>query len=484
MIMQLCIRVKKWKENTVSRERNLVKNTAILAIGQLSSKVFTFLLLPVYTSLLTPNDFGKIDAVQTVISLLLYFVTLQIENAIFRFLIEYRNKENIQISYVTSASVVLLVMVGISITLIILLNYIFMFPYIKLIIALILIQSLYLFISNLARGLGKNVDYSIASFLITVSSLISNILMIVIFKYGAVSILLSIVISNLIGFIYLFYRVKIWKLIKFENIDIIKINEMLRYSLPLIPNAISWWIANMSDRLIVIYFLGTMYNGIYAAANKIPTIYTTIFVVFNTAWAESVSLAINDSDRNNYIESMMNNSFKLFSFINMGIILCVSIFFDYLIGNQYSEAYNQIFILLLAIFVNSLCSLLGGILGGLKNTYVIGWTTVIGAIINAIINIIFIKIIGLYAASISTLISYIIIYLFRHFSVRKTVPYKISRSYLISYFLMLVLVSYGYFERKFFVNMIILFILLTWGFFQNRKILYSLINSIKYRVMH
>ncbi len=482
--MQLCIRVKKWKENTVSRERNLVKNTAILAIGQLSSKVFTFLLLPVYTSLLTPNDFGKIDAVQTVISLLLYFVTLQIENAIFRFLIEYRNKENIQISYVTSASVVLLVMVGISITLIILLNYIFMFPYIKLIIALILIQSLYLFISNLARGLGKNVDYSIASFLITVSSLISNILMIVIFKYGAVSILLSIVISNLIGFIYLFYRVKIWKLIKFENIDIIKINEMLRYSLPLIPNAISWWIANMSDRLIVIYFLGTMYNGIYAAANKIPTIYTTIFVVFNTAWAESVSLAINDSDRNNYIESMMNNSFKLFSFINMGIILCVSIFFDYLIGNQYSEAYNQIFILLLAVFVNSLCSLLGGILGGLKNTYVIGWTTVIGAIINAIINIIFIKIIGLYAASISTLISYIIIYLFRHFSVRKTVPYKISRSYLISYFLMLVLVSYGYFERKFFVNMIILFILLTWGFFQNRKILYSLINSIKYRVMH
>lgn len=481
--MQLCIRVKKWKENTVSRERNLVKNTAILAIGQLSSKVFTFLLLPVYTSLLTPNDFGKIDAVQTVISLLLYFVTLQIENAIFRFLIEYRNKENIQISYVTSASVVLLVMVGISITLIILLNYIFMFPYIKLIIALILIQSLYLFISNLARGLGKNADYSIASFLITVSSLISNILMIVIFKYGAVSILLSIVISNLIGFIYLFYRVKIWKLIKFENIDIIKINEMLRYSLPLIPNAISWWIANMSDRLIVIYFLGTMYNGIYAAANKIPTIYTTIFVVFNTAWAESVSLAINDSDRNNYIESMMNNSFKLFSFINMGIILCVSIFFDYLIGNQYSEAYNQIFILLLAIFVNSLCSLLGGILGGLKNTYVIGWTTVIGAVINAIINIIFIKIIGLYAASISTLISYIIIYLFRHFSVRKTVPYKISRSYLISYFLMLVLVSYGYFERKFFVNMIILFILLTWGFFQNKKILYSLINSIKYKVM-
>ena len=98
----------------MSREKKLVKNTAILAIGQLSSKIFTFLLLPVYTSLLTPDDYGTIDALQTVISLALYFVTLQIENAVFRFVIENRTKEDDQISYVTSASVVLLVMAGAS----------------------------------------------------------------------------------------------------------------------------------------------------------------------------------------------------------------------------------------------------------------------------------------------------------------------------------------------------------------------------------
>ena len=91
----------------MSREKKLVKNTAILAIGQLSSKIFTFLLLPVYTSLLTPDDYGTIDALQTVISLALYFVTLQIENAVFRFVIENRTKEDDQISYVTSASIVL-----------------------------------------------------------------------------------------------------------------------------------------------------------------------------------------------------------------------------------------------------------------------------------------------------------------------------------------------------------------------------------------
>ena len=210
-----------------------------------------------------------------------------------------------------------------------------------------------------------------------------------------------------------------------------KIQEMLRYSLPLIPNAISWWIANTSDRLIIICYLGTAFNGIYAAANKIPTIYTTIFTVFNTAWTESVSLAINDSDRDTYINSMLNSGFKLFSFINMGIIVCVSVSFKWLIGEQYTEAYNHIFILLVAIFINSMCSLFGGVLGGLKNTKVIGWTTVVGAIVNAVINFSLIQSIGLYAASVSTLVSYLIIYIFRFSAVKKIVQIRISKKYLL-----------------------------------------------------
>ena len=159
----------------MSREKNLAKNTAILAIGQLSSKIFTFLLLPVYTSLLSPDDFGTIDALQTVISLALYFVTLQIENAVFRFIIENRtNKEN-QISYVTSAGVVLLAMAGTSTIVIGVINFLYMIPYVILVTLSLWAQSLYLFVSNLARGLGKNTDYSITSFVVTVSSLIINI---------------------------------------------------------------------------------------------------------------------------------------------------------------------------------------------------------------------------------------------------------------------------------------------------------------------
>jgi len=468
----------------MSREKNLAKNTAILAIGQLSSKIFTFLLLPVYTSLLSPDDFGTIDALQTVISLALYFVTLQIENAVFRFIIENRtNKEN-QISYVTSAGVVLLAMAGTSTIVIGVINFLYMIPYVILVTLSLWTQSLYLFVSNLARGLGKNTDYSITSFAVTVSSLIINIVLIVDLKIGAVAILVALAFSNLIGFCWLFLRLHIWQLIKFSTVNKMKIQEMLRYSLPLIPNAISWWIANTSDRLIIICYLGTAFNGIYAAANKIPTIYTTIFTVFNTAWTESVSLAINDSDRDTYINSMLDSGFKLFSFINMGIIVCVSISFKWLIGEQYTEAYNHIFILLVAIFINSMCSLFGGVLGGLKNTKVIGWTTVVGAIVNAVINFSLIQNIGLYAASVSTLISYLIIYIFRFSAVKKIVQIRISKKYLLQCGAMLLLVAGGYFYRKVIINSVVLIVLIVWGVYQNKSILIPLLSSIKSKVIH
>lgn len=463
----------------VSREKNLAKNTAILALGQLSSKVFTFFLLPVYTSLLTPEDFGTIDALQTIISLVLYFATLQIENAVFRFLIENRTNEKNQRSYVTSGLLVLLVMAGMSLSIIIIVNFVYIIPYVELFVLSLWTQSLYLYVSNLARGLGKNVDYSIASFIVTASSLIINIVLIVGFKVGASSILVALVFSNFVGFIYISCRLGIWRLIKIEAVDKKKIYEMLRYSLPLIPNAISWWIANTSDRLFIIYFLGASFNGIYAAANKIPTIYTTIFTVFNTAWAESVSLAIKDADRNEYIDSMINNGFKLFSFINMGIITCVSISFKWLIGNQYAEAYNHVFILLVAIFINSMCSLFGGVLGGLKNTKVIGWTTVAGAIVNALINVAFIRNIGLYAASISTFVSYLVIYVVRFYTVKKEIPIKLSGRYLLQCIIMLIFVSIGYFVRAAAVNVVIMSVLIIWGGYQNQNILLPILYSIR-----
>ena len=56
---------------------------------------------------------------------------------------------------------------------------------------------------------------------------------------------------------------------------------MYQYSIPLVPNGISWWIVNVSDRTIITAIIGTAANGIYAVSNKFPTILSSLLGIFN-----------------------------------------------------------------------------------------------------------------------------------------------------------------------------------------------------------
>ena len=461
----------------MNRQKALLKNTGILAIGQLSSKVFTFFLLPLYTAVLLPDDYGTIDVLQTIISLALYFLTLQIESALFRFIIENRENEEEKAKYISSG--ILLVFVNaIVITLIVLAVDIFVdIPHMCLFILALWAQGFSLMMTNTARGLGHNLLYSAASFLITIVSLVVNIILILGFHIGAKSILIAIITSNIAGGMLICIKEKIWKDISFRYFNRKVVKEMLRYSLPLIPNAISWWVANASDRILINLFLTSTFNGIYAAANKIPTIYTTIFSVYNLAWAESIALSIHDKDRDQYIQDMMNSSFKFFLLLDLGIMCCVSLFFNVLIGKNYESSYYHIYILLVAIFVNSMCSLYGGIFAGFKDSDIIGITTISGAVVNFVFNLLTIRIIGLYAASISTLLSYVVIYLIRKRALKKYMKITIDKKSILYGGIALAIVTFGYVKRNMILNLCILVMLVVVGYLDNKEFILNMIRK-------
>ena len=62
---------------------------------------------------------------------------------------------------------------------------------------------------------------------------------------------------------------------------------MLRYSIPLIPTTVFWWITSASDRYMITAMLGGDANGVYAVANKLPTILTLLSGVLMQAWQYS-----------------------------------------------------------------------------------------------------------------------------------------------------------------------------------------------------
>lgn len=468
----------------MNREKELAKNTGIIAIGKLSSKLFTFLLLPLYTSVLLPEDYGRIDVLQTAVSLVMCFMTLQIESAVFRYVIDHRNNEQNRNQYISSGIVLVLINAAVFVGLILVFNVFSPIPYVSLFLLSLLVTAFSTLMRDMSRGLGHNILYSISSFVTTMTSLVVNIILILGFNMGAKSILIALAISNLTGGFVVFVCEKTWRIFSFGFFSSVKLKEMLAYSVPLVPNQVSWWIANTSDRLLILFFLGSSMNGIYAAANKIPTIYTTIFAVYNLAWTESVAMNIKDSDKEEYINSMMERSLRIFSFLALGIICCVSLFFDFLIGKNYASSYAHIYILLVAIFVNSLASLYGGVFAGFKDTKVTGVTTIIGAIVNFVINLLLIKVIGLYAASISTLVSYLVIFIARKEKAKKYVKIHWSKGFIGQVIILLGIVSVGYFYRNYRANIIILTGLIIWGIINNGEIIKAFFDALETGILN
>ena len=72
----------------MNQKKQLLVNTIIIAIGKLSTQVVSFLLLPLYTSKLSPAEYGTYDFLVTLSTFLLPIITLLMEESMFRFLID------------------------------------------------------------------------------------------------------------------------------------------------------------------------------------------------------------------------------------------------------------------------------------------------------------------------------------------------------------------------------------------------------------
>ena len=215
----------------MNREKQLVKNTAIITIGKICTQVISFFLLPLYTAILTTEEYGIVDLLNTLISLLLPIVTLQLEQASFRKLVDCRENE-VEIKQTVSNTFFITFVQSV----IYLLVYLVISPLInnqyKLFLAINLIACMYsnIFL-QIARGLGDNKTFAIGSFITASSTVILNVFFILILRSGAYGMLLASFISNLLCAIYILIKVKLYKKISFKSYNKRLSRKMLKYSL-------------------------------------------------------------------------------------------------------------------------------------------------------------------------------------------------------------------------------------------------------------
>ena len=457
----------------MSKKTALMKNTIIIFCGKVCTQLISFFLLPLYTGYLATKDYGIVDLITTYVTLIVPIITLELEMSIFRYLVDSRDEDKETKKLMSNNFYVLLIALSIFTLAYIIVTHFFKFDFRWLILIDIIICTLSGNFLQISRGMGRTIDYSISCIITGAFTIVSNIFLIAVLRLGAMGMIISMALANGLGALYLFVRLKLYKLINFKLVDKKLIKEMYRYSIPLVPNGVSWWIVNVSDRTIISFVLGTAANGLYAVSNKFPTILSSLLGIFNLSWSESAALHINRPDRDEFFSDISNTVTKLFTSLGVGMIACMPFVFPLLINSKYNEAFNQIPILVLGAVFNVVICLYSAVYIAKKMTKQVATVSIWGAIVNILVNVLFIKHIGLYAASISTAISYFIMMIYRHIDLKKYINIKYEKGLVIKTILIFTFSIILYYQKNLILDIINLLVVVIYAIIMNKDFLNS-----------
>ena len=437
-------------------------------------------MLPFYTYFLSTSEYGTVDLFQTIVSLLIPIVYLQLEQAVFRFLIDFRDDSNEKNKVISTAfftitflSIVYLI-IFLIVSAFINVNYKY-FIFFNVVVTMF--SSLHL---QICRGLGDNISYSIGSLISGITTVLLNVLFIAYFNMGIAGMLFAILLANLLCFSFLFIRKQIFCCLNRKSFSFDLLKKMLTYSIPLIPNQLSWWVVNVSDRTIITFFLGIAVNGIYSAVNKFSAIIINVFNVFNITWTESAAVHLKDDDSSVFFTNIFNSTLKIFSSLCFLVIVFMPFAFNFVItGSGYSDGYFQVPILLVATFFNIVVSVIGSMYIALKKTSDIAKTTFVAALINIVINLLLINKIGLYAASLSTLFAYLLIAVYRYIDIQKYIKLSLDKKYAIITCIFCCIIVLAYYLDFLVLNILSVILTLLYSYYFCKGYFKSLVSIIK-----
>ena len=406
--------------------RYLFKNIGLLTLSSFATKLLSFFLVPLYTSILTTTEYGTYDLFNATIGVLLPILTLNIQESVLRFSLDKKTSRE---SIVTVSAKYLIISNGV-VSAGLILNKYFGFStsvaeYSLLFFLLFLVQSLSGVMTAFIRGIDRVADLSISSVIISVVTIACNILFLAVFGWGLSGYFIANIIGPFVQCIYLMVRSKYLQQIKFKRYWQEE-KEMTSYSKPLIANSIAWWVNNVSDRYVIIFFCGLAENGIYSIAGKIPSILNIFQSIFNQAWTLSAVKDFDPEDNSGFF----SNTYKAYNCMMVilcsGIILFDKLLARFLYAKDFYAAWKFVPWLTIAILFGALSGYLGGFFSAVKNSKVFAISTSLGAIVNLILNLIFTPIYGAMGAAVATAISYMVVWVFRFWQSKKYIRMKVN----------------------------------------------------------
>lgn len=461
----------------MSREKDLVKKTGIYAIGNLGAKVLSYVMVLVYSYFILPDEMGYYDLIITTVAMIQPLVIFQMNDGVYRFLADKKSKNSL--ATVGTGTKFLFFTTLFTEVVFLILSFFYKFEYAGWIALYICSVIFYAFFQDAIRGFGSSKLYAFIGVLNSIVMLVYEVIGLMVLGQGVKALLISKVIANYICIIVLFIMQKELRECVKTKFDKSIFRELLRYSAPLVPNTICWWIVNASDRYIILYFLGTTYNGIYSMATKFPTVLTTLTSIFYLAWQEAAIKEYDTPDRDSFFSKIFKKYYVLLFTLGICAIPATKLVIELLVASNYKNAWMYTGFLYLGAIFSALCSFLGLGYQISKQTERSLFTTVFAAVLNIAINIVLIRIIGLQAASFSTFAAYLFLFIVRLKHTERY--YKLSvdwKEFIILFFISIVMIFLAWYINNIIVTIAITFASIGLLFYKNRYLINQIIGKI------
>ena len=410
---------------------SFVKNTGIFFFGNVLSKVIIFLLLPLYTNYISTESYGYYDLSVSYITVLTSLVFFDIWSTVLRFMYDSEEaKEKHKVATTCwilffFSSIIFLVIGGTICSL-------FSVKYAPLILGYGLSVNLHNMCGFITRGWKKNVHFAISGILNTIVMVMINIIMILGFHIEIESLYVAAILGNLIQVLYLVVVARVYPHFQNYFIDKDLFKSIVKYTLPLCINSISYWLLTSFNRVVLEKLMGLSANGIYAIGNKFGATISIVTTCFTYAWQDLAFSRQTSNPNDGRFFGKACNAYFLFLSTGIALLLpCFNILFPVLIGNAYQDAFTTIPPFLIMAVLNAYSTFIGNVFYAIKDTKTIFISMILSCLCNLVLCRPRIEKWGINGANISICISFLVNILIRSFVLHKCISFKPGLMYVL-----------------------------------------------------
>lgn len=419
----------------------LMKNTSIFAIGEMGTKLINFFLVPFYTNVLTTEEYGTVDLLFTVCTVLVPLVMFNIGEALMRYALDedadHEKLLSIALTAVGFGVVISALIIPIS----------SLFPlvsgyggYLYLYVVLCATKSV---VTSYLRGREQLKLYVACNLLNTLLIAVFNILFLLVFHMGIEGYLRAYILAEAVAIFFGVLAGQMYKVVRRFRLDWQLAKKMIFFSLAVVPNSLLWWVINSSDRIMVTAMRGVAENGLLAVGYKLPSVLTMVNTILMQAWKYSAIKERESADRDAFTNRMLDQFLRASVLIAAAMLMLLRPMTRLLFAASYYDSWRSSAFLLVGFVFMGISTFVGTAYYVEKNMVGNMLSALVGAVVNLALNAVLIPVMGAAGATLAACICYVVILLYRYLDTRKYQTLRLFQPAYLLLFGLLFVMAFG-----------------------------------------